>query len=95
MGNIGVPELLIILVIALLFFGPKKLPDFARSLGQAIREFRRASQAIVDDFQRAATEDPAPAKSTHTDTESFDMASSDPSHEPERDPEPAPATKQL
>jgi sec-independent protein translocase protein TatA len=61
-GNIGVPELMIILVIALLFFGPKKLPDFARSMGQAIREFRRASQEVIDDLHRAASAEPSPTK---------------------------------
>jgi TatA/E family protein of Tat protein translocase len=45
-GNIGFPELLIILAIALLVFGPKKLPEMSRSLGKALREFRRASDEI-------------------------------------------------
>ena len=40
MPNIGVPELLIVLVIALIVLGPKKLPDFGRSLGNGIREFK-------------------------------------------------------
>jgi len=42
MGNIGVPELLIIGVIALLIFGPKKLPDIGSGLGKAIRDFKGA-----------------------------------------------------
>lgn len=41
-GSIGFPELIVILVIALLFVGPKKLPDVGRSIGEAIRGFRRA-----------------------------------------------------
>jgi sec-independent protein translocase protein TatA len=41
-GSIGLPELIVILVIALLFVGPKKLPDVGRSIGEAIRGFRRA-----------------------------------------------------
>jgi TatA/E family protein of Tat protein translocase len=45
-GNIGFPELLIILAIALLVFGPKKLPEVSRSIGKAVREFRRASDEI-------------------------------------------------
>jgi len=45
-GNIGFPELLIILAIALLVFGPKKLPEMSRSIGKAVREFRRASDEI-------------------------------------------------
>ena len=43
MGGLGVQELLIILVIALLFFGGKKLPEIASRMGQAVREFKRAS----------------------------------------------------
>ncbi len=45
-GNIGFPELLIILAIALLIFGPKKLPEVGRSIGRALREFRRTSDEI-------------------------------------------------
>jgi TatA/E family protein of Tat protein translocase len=45
-GNIGFPELLIILAIALLVFGPKKLPEVSKSIGRAVREFRRASDEI-------------------------------------------------
>ncbi len=43
MGGLGMQELLIILVIALLFFGGKKLPEIASGMGQAVREFKRAS----------------------------------------------------
>jgi sec-independent protein translocase protein TatA len=43
MGGLGVQELLIILVIALLFCGGKKLPEIASGMGQAVREFKRAS----------------------------------------------------
>ena len=45
MGGLGVQELLIILVIALLFFGGKKLPEIASGMGKAIREFKHASTA--------------------------------------------------
>ena len=38
--NIGFPELIVVLVIALIVLGPKKLPDFGRSLGNGIREFK-------------------------------------------------------
>lgn len=41
--DLGAPELLIILVVALLIFGPSQLPKLSRSAGQAVREFRRAS----------------------------------------------------
>jgi sec-independent protein translocase protein TatA len=47
-GNIGFPELLIIMAIALLIFGPKKLPEVGKSIGKAIREFRKASDEIKE-----------------------------------------------
>ncbi len=48
MPNIGAPELIIILVIALLVLGPGKLPEVGASLGKSIREFRKASGDIAD-----------------------------------------------
>jgi TatA/E family protein of Tat protein translocase len=56
MGPIGVPELLILLVVALIVFGPRKLPDLGRSLGRSIAEFKRASTELrntLDDEIRA------------------------------------------
>ncbi|MBN1272660.1 MAG: TatA/E family twin arginine-targeting protein translocase [Candidatus Aminicenantes bacterium] len=47
-GNIGFPEILIILVIALIIFGPKKLPEIGKSIGRAMREFRKTSDEIKD-----------------------------------------------
>ena len=46
MGPIGFPEMLVIAVLALLIFGPRKLPELGRSLGKALAEFRRASTDI-------------------------------------------------
>jgi sec-independent protein translocase protein TatA len=47
-------EILIILLIALLLFGPRKLPELGRSLGQSIREFQRGARNIREEFERAA-----------------------------------------
>jgi TatA/E family protein of Tat protein translocase len=45
-GSIGMPELIIILVIALIIFGPRKLPELGRSLGRSIGEFKKASNEL-------------------------------------------------
>ncbi len=50
-GNIGFPELLIILAVALLIFGPKKLPEVGRSIGKALREFRRTTDEIKEKIE--------------------------------------------
>lgn len=49
LGNIGGIELIVILILALIIFGPGKLPDVGRALGRTIREFKKASSAIIDD----------------------------------------------
>jgi sec-independent protein translocase protein TatA len=45
-GSIGVPELIVILTIALIIFGPRKLPELGRSLGRSLNEFKRASNEL-------------------------------------------------
>ncbi|MGK7946791.1 MAG: TatA/E family twin arginine-targeting protein translocase [Microcystaceae cyanobacterium] len=50
--GIGLPEMALILVIALLVFGPKKLPEIGRSLGKAIRGFQEASKEFENEFQK-------------------------------------------
>jgi sec-independent protein translocase protein TatA len=52
MGPIGVPEMIFIFVLALLIFGPKKLPELGRSFGKGLAEFRRASNELKSTFQR-------------------------------------------
>lgn len=54
--GIGLPEMALILVIALLVFGPKKLPEIGRSLGKAIRGFQDASKEFETEFKREAQE---------------------------------------
>lgn len=49
-GPLGVPELIFILVLALLIFGPKKLPEIGRTLGKGLGEFRRASEDLKRSF---------------------------------------------
>jgi sec-independent protein translocase protein TatA len=51
-GNIGLPEIAIVLVIALLVFGPKRLPELGQSLGRGIREFKGSISGENDDDDR-------------------------------------------
>lgn len=53
METIGAPELLIILVVVVLLFGSKKVPELARSLGQSVKEFRKGTHDDVDDHDDA------------------------------------------
>ncbi len=51
-GKIGPLELIVILIIALVIFGPAKLPELGRSMGQAINQFRNASKEITDEINK-------------------------------------------
>ena len=56
MPNIGFPEVLMILVVALVIFGPRKLPELGKSLGAGLREFRRSTQGLKEEFEGALNE---------------------------------------
>lgn len=51
--NIGIPEMLLILVLALIVFGPKRLPEVGKSLGKTIKEFRRATSSAIVEINQA------------------------------------------
>ena len=51
MGPIGMPEMVIIAVIALIIFGPRKLPELGKSLGKSIAEFKRASNELKNTLE--------------------------------------------
>lgn len=67
-GSLGMPEILLILVIALIIFGPRKLPELGKTLGQSLAQFRRASEdfkrqwedEVVIERQRIDAPQPAP-----------------------------------
>ncbi len=54
--GIGLPEMLVIFVVALLVFGPKKLPEIGRTLGKTLKGFQDASKEFQDEFKREAQE---------------------------------------
>ncbi|MDY0396753.1 twin-arginine translocase TatA/TatE family subunit [Virgibacillus halophilus] len=52
LSNIGVPGLILILVVALIVFGPSKLPEIGKSVGQALSEFKKSAQQIMSDEKK-------------------------------------------
>lgn len=57
LSNIGVPGLILILVLALIIFGPNKLPEIGRAVGKSIREFKRATEGITKDITEEFQDD--------------------------------------
>ena len=66
LGPLGVPELLIILVVVLLLFGAKRLPEIARSMGSSVREFRKGIKDIKEDFSAEIETDATDTTNTKT-----------------------------
>lgn len=60
-GPLGIWELLIILVVVLLIFGPRRLPEMAKGLGQSVREFRKGVRDMRADFEADEAESARPA----------------------------------
>jgi sec-independent protein translocase protein TatA len=64
MGNLGATELIIIVLIVLIFFGSKKIPELAAGLGKGMREFRKATRDIQEDQEESTAELKAPKTDT-------------------------------
>jgi sec-independent protein translocase protein TatA len=56
-GSIGVPEILLILLVILILFGARRLPEIGKGLGKGIREFKKASREITDEINREDDEE--------------------------------------
>lgn len=57
LSNIGFPGLILILVLALIIFGPKKLPEIGRAFGQTLREFKKSTRDLTSDVMEEFEED--------------------------------------
>jgi sec-independent protein translocase protein TatA len=69
--NIGPTELIVILIVALIVFGPKRLPEIGRTLGRSLQEFRRASNDLRQEFERQV-ESPTPPQAGSSNGQSHE-----------------------
>ena len=74
--GIGLPEMVVIFVLALLIFGPKKLPEIGRSLGKTLKSFQEASKEFEAEIKKGATIDPPPESSSSVQSAPASLASS-------------------
>src|SRR5437660_7368686 len=87
MGTVGVQEMIVIFVVALVLFGPKKLPELGRTVGKALTEFRRASSELKATFDREMktleqeTESIKEAANYSSETHSYDYSSHESTYE--------------
>ena len=104
-GSIGMPELIIIFVIALIIFGPRKLPELGRTLGKSLSEFRRASNELKSTLEEEIRLDeqrtsapaipPAPAHPAEQANPSTPVYETEQADSPAYEPEPADASASV
>src|SRR6185295_10900463 len=80
--GLGMPEVVLILVIALIVFGPRKLPELGKSLGQAMQQFRRASEDFKRTWEQEVELDKVRKPDTATSDSSHDYNSSNNYNDP-------------
>nr|WP_295974449.1 twin-arginine translocase TatA/TatE family subunit [uncultured Bacillus sp.] len=56
LSNIGIPGLILILVLALIIFGPKKLPEMGRAVGQTLKEFKKSTKGLIEEDKETIEE---------------------------------------
>jgi len=78
-GSIGMPELIIIFVIALIIFGPRKLPELGRSLGKSIAEFKKASNELKNTLEEEIRIEEAKEQEAKKEAQAKPAASEPPS----------------
>src|SRR5262245_30134138 len=92
--NLGAPEILLILVVALLVFGPHRLPEIGRQVGGAMRELRKMQDSVKNELQSVMNEsEPAyeKPKTTEITASALDEAPPSPDEPDHTEPPPAPA----
>jgi TatA/E family protein of Tat protein translocase len=91
-GSIGMPELILIFVVALLVFGPKKLPEIGKSLGKGLAEFKRASDELKKTIETEIEQGKTELNSVRENVASIPASlASAPKAEPVPAAEPSPA----
>jgi sec-independent protein translocase protein TatA len=73
-GSLGMPELIVIFVIALIIFGPRKLPELGRSLGRSIAEFKKATNELQNTLEQEIEADERRSKAEATQVAARDDA---------------------
>ncbi len=89
MFGIGMPELLLILGLALIVLGPKKLPELAKTLGKGLAEFRRATDELKDEFRKVEADLDNPESPTIPPTEDSRVAQAPGTSPPDANPDTA------
>ena len=80
-GSLGMPELIVIFVIALIVFGPRKLPELGRSLGRGIAEFKRATTELQSSLEDNVREEEAHAARAATTVSPSESTATPPARE--------------
>jgi TatA/E family protein of Tat protein translocase len=76
-GSLGIPELILIFIVALLVFGPKRLPEIGRTLGKALGEFKKATDDLKNTIEREVQVEELKQLSTNITTPAAEIVSRD------------------